>query len=439
MISHFVKCYDSEQYLKNLFYDDALILVIFLPDTNYTACHRRMKISVNFIRQSAIFEVEQSTLISDLKLKIYEKLLVLTSMQSLTYCGHEMRNDLTLSDYDVHDNAVIDLNLKKHVTTSFVRKSVSIGESIPNANTQQQKILNGRHESEPNGVNVPTKSITRRIETAAAVRSQSDMSTDYDPTVHRPIMKVRFNDSNPSISGYYDDSQGYSRGSQEITQEDSEYFEESSRPVDFADVYNISHLITFSGENPLVRLDQAARDADSSSSSLFKNSETTAVPTSVLVPASGSGMASTRAPIAATVAASIRAHALSPPRSTAGKVGISPRRPAPSQSSSASPSSAQPPAPTTSTKSKHSIPTPKKDLLSLRTHYSQLLSDAPATVLQRQPVPTDDDSDFKVAKLITLIIQVEIISCIVLSIVVELLLSLLFFLYSSDMIGSTWT
>ena len=371
-------------------------------------CLERMKISVNFIRQSAVFEVEPSTTISDLKLKIHEKLLVLTSMQSLTYCGLEMRNDLTLSDYNIQHNASIDLNLKKHVTTSYVRKSVSVGESVANTMINQQKSLNGGTQPGANVVIRPTKS--RSVETLAPVRTESSVDADNESsTAHRSMTRVRFNDATSSISGYYDDSQGHSpRGSQEISKEYSEHSEENSRPVDFAEVYNISHLITFSGENPLVKNDQAARDIDSSSSSPLKSRDrdrdrgslTVPLPSFVLDPGMGSSMTPTiptRAAVAATVAASIRAHELSPPRTSAVAVGMSQRRPPSSQSSSASPSAVLPLARTTATVTKRSVPTPKKDLLSLRTHYSQLLSDAPSTVLQRLPVPTDDDSDFKVA------------------------------------------
>ena len=84
-----------------------------------------MKISVNFINQTIILYLDASTSITDLKKKIYEKLRVLTSMQCVMYRGSEMSEDAkTLSDYSVTENASFILNLKKHVASSFDRRSL---------------------------------------------------------------------------------------------------------------------------------------------------------------------------------------------------------------------------------------------------------------------------------------------------------------------------
>lgn len=84
-----------------------------------------MKISVNFINQTIVLDLDSSTSIVDLKKKIYEKLRVLTSMQCVMYKGSEMSDDATtLSDYGVTENACFILNLKKHVASSFDRRSV---------------------------------------------------------------------------------------------------------------------------------------------------------------------------------------------------------------------------------------------------------------------------------------------------------------------------
>ena len=89
-----------------------------------------MKISVNFINQNVVLDVEPSTTVDDLKKIIYEKLRVLTSMQCVVYGAREMSKDsLQLSDYNITSNALITLSLKKHITSSFDRKIQQIPTS----------------------------------------------------------------------------------------------------------------------------------------------------------------------------------------------------------------------------------------------------------------------------------------------------------------------
>lgn len=84
-----------------------------------------MKISVNFINQTIVLDLDASTSISDLKKRIYEKLRVLTSMQCVMYRGTEMSDDTAnLSDYGVTENDCFVLNLKKHVASSLNRRSI---------------------------------------------------------------------------------------------------------------------------------------------------------------------------------------------------------------------------------------------------------------------------------------------------------------------------
>ena len=84
-----------------------------------------MKISVNFINQTIVLDLDTSTSISDLKKRIYEKLRVLTSMQCVMYRGTEMSDDAAnLSDYGVTENDCFVLNLKKHVASSLNRRSI---------------------------------------------------------------------------------------------------------------------------------------------------------------------------------------------------------------------------------------------------------------------------------------------------------------------------
>ena len=84
-----------------------------------------MKISVNFINQTIMLDLDSSTSIIDLKKKIYEKLRVLTSMQCVMYSGFELSDDAkTLIEYNVAENACCVLNLKKHVASSFDRRSI---------------------------------------------------------------------------------------------------------------------------------------------------------------------------------------------------------------------------------------------------------------------------------------------------------------------------
>lgn len=84
-----------------------------------------MKISVNFINQTIVLDLDASTSISDLKKRIYEKLRVLTSMQCVMYRGTEMSDDsANLSDYSVTENDCFVLNLKKHVASSLNRRSI---------------------------------------------------------------------------------------------------------------------------------------------------------------------------------------------------------------------------------------------------------------------------------------------------------------------------
>lgn len=91
-----------------------------------------MKISVNFINQNVVLDVEPSTTVDDLKKIIYEKLRVLTSMQCVVYGAREMSKDSSqLSDYNITSNALITLSLKKHITSSFDRKI----QHIPTAHT----------------------------------------------------------------------------------------------------------------------------------------------------------------------------------------------------------------------------------------------------------------------------------------------------------------
>ena len=88
-----------------------------------------MKVSVNFINQTIILDVESLTTISDLKKKIYEKFRVLTSMQSIMFEGLEVRDDAsTLSDNEMRENACIILTLKKHVASSFDRKALLVAD-----------------------------------------------------------------------------------------------------------------------------------------------------------------------------------------------------------------------------------------------------------------------------------------------------------------------
>lgn len=105
-----------------------------------------MKISVNFINQNVILDVEPSTTVDDLKKIIYEKLRVLTSMQCVVYGAHEMSKDSSqLSDYNITSNALITLSLKKHITSSFDRRIPQIStphtivESTESRNQQGEK------------------------------------------------------------------------------------------------------------------------------------------------------------------------------------------------------------------------------------------------------------------------------------------------------------
>lgn len=119
-----------------------------------------MKISVNFINQNVVLDVEPSTTVDDLKKKIYEKLRVLTSMQCVVYGVRELSKDSSqLSEYDITNNSSITLSLKKHITSSFDRKIPQI--TTPPTLVESTESWNQQDEKKEIGTPAKLRSTTR--------------------------------------------------------------------------------------------------------------------------------------------------------------------------------------------------------------------------------------------------------------------------------------
>lgn len=124
-----------------------------------------MKVSLIFGSQTTVIEISPSDSVSDLKRKIFEQLLVLTSMQVLMFLGVEMMEAFAVSDYKLKEDSCINLTLRKHVVTSSSRKYASMISESP-----------------------------RRDDTEAKIDLQSPLFESIEKSP-RSLMKVRFEDN----------------------------------------------------------------------------------------------------------------------------------------------------------------------------------------------------------------------------------------------------
>ena len=234
-----------------------------------------MKIIVNFIHQSAVIDVEPTTTITKLKTKVYEALCVLTSMQSLIYCGVELVNDSIISDYDMQPHASIDLHLRKHITTSYARKPLPQAEIFTGTSARQHSKSYISTLSEVSAVS----EISNQMSISESMNTDKELQESS-----RFAMRVRFNDKISSKSpNYYEDyvqsngensveNHGENKNKIQInlnttsaddqslqSMEHSELSSRNSRrsSFNFTDVYETSHLTDFTFENPLIRTEQA--------------------------------------------------------------------------------------------------------------------------------------------------------------------------------------
>jgi hypothetical protein len=111
-----------------------------------------MKVLVYFSSQTTIIEIANTDSVVVLKRKIYEQLLVLTSMQSLCIDsprGMEMLENYMLSDYDLKEDSGIYLSVKKHVITSSTSSSKkNVTAESPRGNDSHKMINYSSPQSE---------------------------------------------------------------------------------------------------------------------------------------------------------------------------------------------------------------------------------------------------------------------------------------------------
>lgn len=111
-----------------------------------------MKVLVYFSSQTTIIEIANTDSVAVLKRKVYEQLLVLTSMQSLCIDspkGMEMLENYMLSDYDLKEDSCIYLTVKKHIITSLTSGSKkSIPAESQRGNSSHKMINYSSPESE---------------------------------------------------------------------------------------------------------------------------------------------------------------------------------------------------------------------------------------------------------------------------------------------------